>query len=350
MKLIKSLLPEPALVQGFAILPDEVYMVEDQTVGQYALFLDGQIKVDPVNIPKFKVSEDTKEVVIMRAGGAGDILFCTPLIRFLKARYPKLKISFCTFECFEWILKGHEVNYIPWPMTLKEAFGTKGREIIDLEHLVEKERERHVVDVFLDAAGISNDDPTLKRCEYFPTLTKEEATEFIPNEKGLKRIGVQWEASSPVRTYPKMEELCMLLKKEGYQVCLLGAPGAIQVNNGGTIINCTDKGWSWQQATDFLQSCDVVIGPDSSVIHFAGAMRIPAIGLYGSFPWKLRTAYHPSVTCLQATGECSPCFWHGARGQLFPPGWSCNKARKCTVLDTISPTRVLQKVKQILDK
>jgi ADP-heptose:LPS heptosyltransferase len=75
---------------------------------------------------------------------------------------------------------------------------------------------------------------------------------------------------------------------------------------------------SLAQAVALIGELDLVIGPDSSMLHVAAAHRVPLIGLYGPFPSDLRLRYYKnaigidSVTlCEFARGKYKSCFEHG---------------------------------------
>jgi heptosyltransferase-2 len=62
-----------------------------------------------------------------------------------------------------------------------------------------------------------------------------------------------------------------------------------------------------------LTFCDLVITPDSSLVHFAAALDVPCLSIYGPFPASVRTSYYPKNVSLEPPDEpdkCWPCFCH----------------------------------------
>ena len=85
-------------------------------------------------------------------------------------------------------------------------------------------------------------------------------------------------------------------------------------------------------------------------MHLAGTLGVPCVGLFGPFPWKLRTAYYKTVFALHGNGVCpmAPCFWSHHNGlPLFPAGGPCNQTGLCEELSSIEPERIRAKLEQI---
>jgi heptosyltransferase-2 len=209
-----------------------------------------------------------------------------------------------------------------------------------------------------------------KRPEYI--VSKEEiawAKVQHPRKPGIKRLCVQVSASAKCRVYPMfrlMEVLNAIKAKPEWEVFLLGEPGKVQAQDTENVKNLSATGTTFRQSAAIVAGSDVLLGSDSAFVHVAGALGVPAIGLYGPFPWKLRTAYSPSVTAVQGKGKCSPCFFHekhfGALGrQSFPP--QCPSKDKvepgadprggtgyCEVLASIEPKRVIALIEKVARK
>jgi ADP-heptose:LPS heptosyltransferase len=85
----------------------------------------------------------------------------------------------------------------------------------------------------------------------------------------------------------------------------------------------------------------------SALVHVAGALGLPAVGLYGPFPWQLRTVHAPSIHGINGTCRCSPCFWHD-REALFPPDGPCATTGRCEALAGIEPRRIVAKLRKMI--
>ena len=95
-------------------------------------------------------------------------------------------------------------------------------------------------------------------------------------------------------------------------------------------------------------SAVTVTAPDSVWTHVAGALGMPAVALYGSEPWLLRTI-HCAKTHALTSGKCAraPChFW--ARNPLdYPADGPCAKTRLCEELAGITPERLVAAIETV---
>ncbi len=55
----------------------------------------------------------------------------------------------------------------------------------------------------------------------------------------------------------------------------------------------------------------LIIAPDSSFVHIAGALGVPIVGLYGCFPSLLRMKYYKKAIGIDTNVPCAPSFTHG---------------------------------------
>lgn len=314
------------------------YVCESQTAAVICAIVGGNMAMEPVKIAK-RVGAIPSSILIVRGGGAGDILFLTPVLAELRRRFPSAYVGLACVTRYHWVLSGNKnvdgLFDVPLPTSQLGRFDW----IIDLEESVELDNERHVVDIFAEKAGITVTD---KATSYSRVTDLAEFEKQFPKTK--KRVGIQLKASSPVRTYPRVIELQKKFGELGWERILFAARGEFTPMRQALpgLISTAETDWSWQKTTDFAATCDLIVGPDSSLIHFAGAMGIPAIALYGSFDSSLRLV-HGSTRVLQSKRECvlAPCAFHGRRGQVFPVGGPCNNINMCAPLASISPDDIL---------
>jgi ADP-heptose:LPS heptosyltransferase len=342
---------------GQDLEPNVQYWVEGQQVAFYAAKTNGNVRVDEVSFQPFDVTYDhnKQNILVIRAGGAGDILFCFPLLQEIKRRWPDCVLHFACHSSYHFVAKKCPAVDVVLDFPIKVTDVPEYAKVINLEGAVENNNGFHAVDAMFWAAGIPlpNTEQIKEDLIYVPDTDQVSLMETRwPKKEGVKRIGYQWRSSSPVRSYPHKNScvLVTMLLQAGYEVVLLGEPDSVVIaDKNPNLINLTEAGLTWEESVSFLKTCDLIIGPDSSSIHFAGAMDIPALGLYGPFKWQYRTSYFKSVWCFQAVGECAPCFHHSNnKDGLLPSGKPCSKTMECEVLRTIHPERVLNKVKVIL--
>jgi len=290
-----------------------------------------------------------KTILMVRAGGYGDLLFLTPLIRKLKRLYPSCRIAFATMGDNTMVFSGNPdiLRYYSYPIPLP-AFESADFHIL-FENTLEmsKDPELHAVDLFAAHAHVSlNFDEKIPI--YSPSPARVEAVRLRLIEKGIRPdvpwIAVQPAASSPIRTYPEhlMAKVIEKLVHCGNAVLVLGKKGNFpkKARQGGVFDLCgAFDGMADSVAA--LASCRALVAPDSSLTHFAAAIGIPTVALYGPFPGAVRTKYYPRCVTLEAKADCVPCMLHGHK--------PCPEAQKLSQVwspcfESVSPKAVVEQV------
>ena len=275
-----------------------------------------------------------KTILIWRHGGLGDLLFMMPPIRLLKIKYPKCKIIMAVGSAF--IDAYMNVPYIdvlmPMPISLETLRDAEYH--LHFEGTIEDDDDAlrmNAYDLFFERYGIKSDKikPNEKRPDIFLTDKETREAKEYAESNGLAgtttTIGIQIAASSPIRTFPldKINTLSEELVRRGCKVVLFGGPkqllsGRNIVNSvdgitktEGMIINVAADNFSFRQSMALTGYMDIIIASDSAMIHVAGALGIPVLGLYGPFPSTLRMKYYYNAIGLNASTACSPCFMHG---------------------------------------
>jgi len=136
-------------------------------------------------------------------------------------------------------------------------------------------------------------------------------------------VGLQIAASSPIRSFPDEKTVAIanvITREENGKIILFGSNGQIDlaqnikhslpIEQHERLILSPEERFSLRQSMAICRHCDLVIAPDSAMIHIAGALRVPILGLYGPFPADLRMRYYYNAVALNACTPCSPCFTH----------------------------------------
>lgn len=351
-------LASPLAITDSFKLTTEPHLVEDLSGAQMLVMADGgkmnQLHPEELAVRrKFDVNEDWngKSILVMRAGGYGDLLLLSPVLREVKRRWPHCTIAVCAIPHFLAVLEhlpfvDERINY-PIPTAIADQFHAW----VLLENVIEKNEDAktmHMTDVFAGNFGITSDEKYDRQPAY--VVTTDEATwakMAYPRKKGMQRLCVQMEAQAPNRSYPaqRMTQVCEHFLKTGrWEVFLLGEPGKFKVDEIPNLICLPQHNTTFRQSCAVVATSDSVLGPDSAMVHVAGALSVPAIGLYGPFPADIRVAYSPSVQVIEGKGHCAPCFHHVRRGQFFPAHGPCVAKKFCTVLDGIPVKKVIDRV------
>lgn len=328
------------------------YLVESQSLPGYAAWAkhhEVEMSYEYFKEPDFFAEDvkDAKRPLIIRAGGIGDILFTQPMVNHLQLNAP---LTFATIPRHYFVVR---CLTTPFPITKAEYFNYDW--VLNLEGVVENgDKHRHIVDLIMDAAGMDSDNipEHAKRTNWYSGHLPKNLMDKFPKYPKMIRVAVQACASSPVRSYPHMREVIWRLhaaKGPEFEIAIYGEPQPDLPQVPERMIDLRTTGTSFQENVEFLRTCDACIGVDSSITHFAGAMDIPTVALYGSFLWQFRTAYQPSIFAIQGNQGCSmaPCFHHSFGESLWPKGCP-QKNEVCSVLGGIDPVRVVRKLEQIL--
>jgi len=324
------------------------YLCTDASTGSLLTFCGGKAT--------YRENEDVfqnkgNKYLFMRPGGFGDLLFLTPTFREIKRLDPASRITVSSMPQYSSILQHNPDvdSVLSYPILTSSVSGLN---VQWLENTIERNagaEKVHAVDIYANSffgEGYQLPDKTMK---YVVTAEEINAarTRFPRTER--RRVGVQVLASMKARNYPgeMMNELVIRLSRMGIEVFLFGAHGSIQGKPWQHVTNLTmeEPEISFRESMAILFDCDCVVGPDSVAVHVAGALDIPAIGLYGPFPWQLRTAYAKKTMCLTGSGACAPCLYHQVNPvEEFPEHGPCAKTGRCEVLAEIEPGRILSKV------
>ncbi len=349
------------------LAPDHIiqpgrYMAPEMVAMQLLLMLgDGSMEELDVPVEKYQMLEGAdmngKRIMLQRVGGFGDLVLLTPVMREMKRRWPTCHIGVSCMAHYGVVFAGlpYVDELLPFPLSM-EAANTYDAWVL-YENAIEKNpaaHETHMTDLFGEIAGLRN----IENCKPEYRIKPTEAiwaSEAYPRNFA-NRVAIQVGASGRCRRYPKMGDLLNELIKGGFEVMLLGTENEIPALRGKRLTpqirNLTEAGLSFRQSCAVANTADVFIGADSAILHVAGALDIPSVGLYGPFPWKLRTIYNDSILPLQGTGACAPCFHHnmGSMEKHFPDHCPSKEKGFCQVLATLTPERIVEKAKKIMRK
>jgi ADP-heptose:LPS heptosyltransferase len=131
----------------------------------------------------------------------------------------------------------------------------------------------------------------------------------------------QLRASSPIRT-PRPRFWKTLIDKvtaRGHKVVITDSPHMSgQVDKFiETLVN-QDRVFNFAQHSETLDYtialaslAKLAVSTDTSLLHLAASMDVPAFGIYGPFPGKIRLSTYKNVRWIDCKASCAPCFQHG---------------------------------------
>ena len=343
------------------------YLIEDRN-GAEIMMQQPMLRATMTPWTNTVLSPDPKNILVVGTAGFGDTFLLTPVLRELKRLHPEATLRIACHPEYRQVYIGlpYIDGYAPYPLPVEYLKSVD--QVYTLEHSVQFNdlaKVEHMTDRFAHHFGLK-DFPN-KKPDY--KISRDELRWI--NEKfprgNRKRLGVQIQAGVRCRTYPawvpkelgsngsverepKLEAVITGLVKEGWEIALLGRPGESKVTNVPYVHNIASIGLSFRQSVAYLRTCDAFLGPDSSLLHAAGTLDVPAVGLFGPFPWSLRTKYYTSVFSIQGKEGCdlAPCHHVKWPGLLdFPIDGPCATKGICVPLASIKPEQIIAKVRQI---
>lgn len=288
-------------------------------------------------------------VLVMRSGAIGDLLMLSPALLALRAKSDgNQRVSLCCFPHHFPIFSGNRFisELIPYPLNASDAW--KWRHIISLENTMESNHSQHATDVFAKALGLQTPLPSYKPT--YHATDEEKATTKKHLFDNRPNIVVQPKASIANRDYPfpLWGQVIHKLEQRGWGVLLVGAKGQIPPLppplRTPFIRDLSQLDLSFRESAAVLAQAQAFCGVDSAFIHLCHALDIPAVGLYGPFPWQIRTLHAHKTIAISGTGECAGCCWHMHAGKMFPPNKPCSKIQHCVVMESIPPERIISKI------
>lgn len=282
---------------------------------------------------------NVKRVTVLRQlGGVGDVLMLTPVFRGLKELYgPKCKITVGTswnyyggalpllfrynpfidtivrvepHEFAPWCLKYSRWDFRGVPNTHPPNCVEDTDLVMDLNTVcsIVESREQpnvrtHRTDIWCQAAGVT---PSCKKPILVLTETeREEGRAWCDQNFGPGlRVGIQLRAHDPTRTWPFSERMAFRLKEDGYQVCTFDIAKRLSNDIPSPL------GFNIRQVAAVVENLDAVIAPDSGLLHLAGTMGTPVLGLFGSTDPEMRMReYAGHYTIPKKLIECGPCWY-----------------------------------------
>jgi len=263
----------------------------------------------------FKAGTTKKcKILVERFLGLGDVLLALIVCRGLFLKYG-FKIYFVTSELF--FTLAERMPFIEQVMTGEEAetfrFDLKIRlqGEVDFLPLCEK---NHRLDLMAAIAGLEreylNTDFRLPLKESEREQSKDILMEGKWNPEEYL-IGVNIQSFADLRTWPivRTENLVKRLAQSPQTrvVILENQEVRSRFANIPNVIlpKCTDL----ESLIGLVSFCDLVVCPDSGILHLAGALKRPTVALFGPILPDFRTRYYSRCEVLYHPEVfCSPCW------------------------------------------
>lgn len=341
----------------FGFEPGKRYLLDNAPASVLLMDLKGKdLHAADIPPPHFDEGKVPESLLIIRAGGIGDLVFLTPTLATLRARYPDLPITVASHARYHAALNHPDLDGIQLiDMDLTEDIVFSYDWIIPMDDLIETNDVDNAIDIYATAILGSPDRLADRKCRIAPTTkaTRAVAQKLPRWSQGERRVGIQITASHACRSYPMDKLSSAMLNLVNHDAAMrlyvLAPPGLLEKPAAHPqIVWLIDEehGLGLDEVIALIADCDGFVGPDSGLTHIAGAMGIPTVALFGSYHWKQRVGDFKSVRAIQGT-RCpiGPCH-HKARNRPWPVNGPCNQIHRCLALDLIPPDQVARTLRQ----
>ena len=290
------------------------------------------------------IDHSEKVLLLDHYMGVGDALWRTALHREIKRRNPNLKLYVSSIgNYWKSIYKNN-----PYIDKLVDRVGNPPY-ADDVDFYVSDQRCPHVISDYarkldaLDAleiwAGLE-----IKDKSYVYEVTQEESawTDKFLSKYKRPIVGVQLKSSTWVRTWPPEEviKLIRMLRFNGITIIVIDNHSFGFKDED--IINLA-SGYDIREVASIVSKLDLLITPDSGILHFGAHFKIPTIALFGGSDPLCRLKYYTTIypICKSKTVcELWPCWSHA---YICPKGVTPSPC-----MSAIKAEEVFEMIRQIL--
>ncbi len=312
------------------------------------------IRLQPVQVPTQLTRWPVASLAILVAGGLGDRIQATPALRELAKQVLGGKIDFYS------LLPVPEYDYLPyvgrvavgvtpsWVLDHYEAVLT-WEGVIDLP-------EAHTLplhQLFAHHMGVTLTDEQ-PDFALQPWEDRLNPLRDLPVDKPL--LGLHVGCHGPARAWPARNWLALAERmRDRFHVVLFGsaAEGPVwEAIIGSQRYSLPPPEWMTDLCGALpdvrfvaaaLRGCAAFVGADSGLLHLAGTLGVPSVGLYGPFGYAQRGT-NLSVAPLEVLPpeDRCPCFTHAQRGDELP----CER-EACLMMSALTVDMVAEKLMEV---
>jgi ADP-heptose:LPS heptosyltransferase len=268
---------------------------------------------------------DNKTLLVSRTGGIGDLLFIQPNLIYLKEKYPTCIIKFACGPQYQDMIKYWDCIdvILDLPHTFNHFLQADYHAYF--EGVIERCEEAHTqnsYNLFSRWLGLDLPDEKLVPFQTSDEIKMAICDRFLKdhNIDKNKMLLFQMRASSPIRT-PRpglWKDLMLKLIDKGYQIVITDNPAFspnielfIDLVKSDQVYNFATFSETLDFTIAMAQLAKCCVSTDSSLMHIAASLGVPAFGLYGPFPGEIRLTTYDKIDWINAKKECAPCFQHG---------------------------------------
>lgn len=288
-------------------------------------------------------------IVVRRTNAMGDVIWITPVVRALRRRFPEHNLIVVTNKT-EVFINNPDTDLVFSPSYQTVA----SDQLIDLDWAYENRRSLHILQAYAIACGIEINDVSPR---LFPTAGQFRncATALLNHFQGngIKQLlAVHMAASSPDRIWPKdyWKEFIgrQLTESPTLGIIILGQGKDFKLRDLGlesSRVMCLVDNLDLMHTAGVLAHCNLLVAPDSGLLHVATAMQTPYVGLFGMADPNTRLPLTNGSRAIWPNISCRGCL------QEAPPTAAprCPKGH-AECMEIITPLHVESEVSEMLAK
>ena len=299
--------------------------------GSYVEFKDGiaevkeKVALKTIGIGSYAIVSDhpqpwhkAQRTLFIRGEGVGDVLLCTPILREIRKRVgPNATIDFLTKPSLSPILKhnpdiNHIFHYKDMPLDKLPKYNNN----INVNMIEFSERHvsarDHRVDVFTQAIEDFPVPLADKSLTYVATQDElndalERVTRFTGGRPSVC-MAITANCTNRILRRQRLIDIANRLVANKINVILLDQKHKNGWEANGVLNLCGEL--SIREAAAVMYWCDVVLTPDTGLLHLAAALQKETVAYFGAIDWKLRKT-HERLHILFHAEECYPCNGYG---------------------------------------
>jgi ADP-heptose:LPS heptosyltransferase len=265
-------------------------------------------------------AKDTQvKICIQRKlGGIGDILMTTPLAKAFKSQYPKCEFTYATKPgvlasvlennpFIDKVIDFQSVN--PAEYHLFADVTTTG---LSYEKSTNPPKNR--IDLFAEYVGVRLTDhkPTYCTAPKEQTWAETVLKKWFGERRNYKLIYLDIASVDQRRTWPIRHSIRLLS-----EITALRKDVRFVVNDFNRLLGrkwdyefCEDvSAYGIRQSAALIEQCDLFIGPDSGMLHIAGALERDIVAVFGSTPAAARINHYQNAIAVETDLSCQPCWY-----------------------------------------
>ncbi|MFI0348134.1 MAG: glycosyltransferase family 9 protein [Chthoniobacterales bacterium] len=299
-----------------------------------------------------------KVLIYNGVGGMGDQIMTWPLAKILADRGYEIHILsephlVMFWHGFPWV---KSIVTLPCYWSMLRHFDYH----INLEYISNgyaHDGQMQPIDLMLQTCGIDPSSIADEEKRVAPRFTKTEELIASTLYQGRKLGFYQLACSQQIRSLSPQHSRDVLkaLADEFPDIYWIGIYGALEASRyWGEPLADNVEFRSFERPRllwALVQRAELCISPDSMLVHIAGVLGKPCIGLWGPYGPDTRVKYYLNHYPIHHTRACplSPCHWNAVQiPHICPP--SAQPREWCEVMLQITPEEVVAGARKLLEK